>query len=58
MSTAPLTPRTNVTSPGLTTIAPLPEVEAVQEILLTMKGALGALGVNKKTCKTCYKETD
>ena len=38
------TPRTNVTSP--TTQAPLPEVEAVQDILATMKGALGALGVS------------
>jgi len=42
-SVAP-TPRTNVS--GLTTVAPLPEVEAVQEILMTMKGALGALGVS------------
>ncbi|KAF8514643.1 hypothetical protein BU17DRAFT_77019 [Hysterangium stoloniferum] len=39
------TPRTNVTSPGLTTVAPLPEVEAVQDILMTMKGALSALGM-------------
>ena len=38
------TPRTNVTSP--TTQAPLPEVEAVQDILMTMKGALSALGVS------------
>lgn len=30
----------------MTTQAPLPEVEAVQEILLTMKGALSALGVS------------
>jgi hypothetical protein len=37
-------PRSNATSP--TTQAPLPEVEAVQDILLTMKGALGALGVS------------
>lgn len=40
----PVSPRTNVTSP--TTQAPLPEVEAVQDILLTMKGALNALGVS------------
>lgn len=32
-------------SPGLMTVAPLPEVEAVQDILGTMKGALAALGV-------------
>lgn len=36
---------TDVTSPGLLTVAPLPEVEAVQEILGTMKGALAALGM-------------
>ena len=49
MSLAPsqaASPRTNVTSPGLTTQAPLPEVEAVQEILMTMKSALSALGVS------------
>ncbi|KAF8584311.1 hypothetical protein K439DRAFT_1567723 [Ramaria rubella] len=42
-----VSPRTNYTSPGtgLTTQAPLPEVEAVQEILMTMKGALSALGM-------------
>jgi hypothetical protein len=41
-------PRTNVTSP--TTQGPLPEVEAVQDILTTMKGALGALGVSVTSC--------
>lgn len=47
MSLAPAqiaSPRSNATSP--TTQAPLPEVEAVQDILLTMKGALSALGVS------------